>query len=325
MSAVHLAGLDLNLLRVFEALVEEESVTRAGARLGLTPSAVSHALSRLRYALGDELFVRTPRGMRTTARAAELAPRVIDALRGLYEAFAPETFAPDQTDRRFTIEAGPYVCAVLLPELMSRVSAKAPSAVVRIRNSGGRALESLDAGRADLALGPFSRAPERFGCAVLFKERMVWALRADHPLTREPLTVEGLGAQSLVVLSLPVDSDVSMGGRVEAGPDRRVLWDDVAVGAALSAVGRAPRIALEVPDAHTALAVAARTDMAAFVPRRMVLALEMRGLVLFDPPEATPLSEFAAFWRQDRDTPALTWLREEIIGAVAALQETLRG
>jgi DNA-binding transcriptional LysR family regulator len=325
MNTVHLAALDLNLLRVFEALTEEESVTRAAQRLGLTPSAVSHALSRLRYALGDDLFVRTPRGMRPTTRAAEIAPRVIDALRGLYDAFAPEQFAPGETDRRFTLEAGPYVSAVLVPEVMRRVSAKAPGATVRIRNSLGRALENLDAGRADLALGPLTRAPERFGRALLFKERMVWAVRADHPLTKTALTLEGIGALPRVVLSVPVDGDAARGTRLETGIEPRVVWDDAAVGRALAVIGRAPRIALEAPDAQTALAVVARTDMAAFVPRRLVLAHRLQGLALFDPPGARPVADMAMFWRKDRDAPALSWLREEIIASAAALQEAAPG
>ena len=77
---VHFDALDLNLLRVFEALIEERSATRAGARLGLTQSAISHALNRLRYVLKDELFVRGPDGMQPTERAAEIAPRLRQGL-----------------------------------------------------------------------------------------------------------------------------------------------------------------------------------------------------------------------------------------------------
>jgi len=88
-------ALDLNLLRVFEALVEERSVTRAGARLGLTQSAISHALNRLRYVLKDELFVRGPDGMQPTERAAEIAPRLRQGLLQLQLALAPTEFIPE--------------------------------------------------------------------------------------------------------------------------------------------------------------------------------------------------------------------------------------
>ena len=76
MKKVHLNALDLNLLRVFDALHEERSVTRAGARLGLTQSAISHALNRLRHLFADELFIRSVDGMQPTAHAAEIGPRV---------------------------------------------------------------------------------------------------------------------------------------------------------------------------------------------------------------------------------------------------------
>ena len=77
---MHIASLDLNLLRVFDVLLEERSVTRAGARLGLTPSAVSHALSRLRYQMGDELFRRDAQGMQPTRKALEIGPNLHAAL-----------------------------------------------------------------------------------------------------------------------------------------------------------------------------------------------------------------------------------------------------
>src|ERR1700753_1210286 len=94
-------NLDLNLLRVFDVLLEERNVTRAGARLGLTQSAVSHALNRLRYALNDELFVRGPRGMHPTARAAEIGPQVRAALVQLQAAVTPADFSPITSERRF--------------------------------------------------------------------------------------------------------------------------------------------------------------------------------------------------------------------------------
>src|ERR1700761_1711255 len=103
MPDVHFSTLDLNLLRVFDALAEEGSVTRAGARLGLTQSAISHALGRLRYALQDELFVRGPEGMRPTARAQEIAPRLREGLHRLQLALAPAEFDPAQAERRVAI------------------------------------------------------------------------------------------------------------------------------------------------------------------------------------------------------------------------------
>src|SRR5713101_7437882 len=108
MNSVHFHTLDLNLLRVFDALIEERSVTRAGERLGLSQSAISHALNRLRYVLHDELFVRVSDGMRPTPRASEIAPRLREGLLQLQLALDPADFLPERTDRRFTVACTEY-------------------------------------------------------------------------------------------------------------------------------------------------------------------------------------------------------------------------
>src|SRR3954471_7529548 len=103
LNEIHLARADLNLLVVFEAVLAEQHVGRAAARLGLTPSAVSHGLGRLRQLLHDPLFVRTPKGVVRTARAAELADPIADILarmRSVLSTAAP--FAPRTSTRRFT-------------------------------------------------------------------------------------------------------------------------------------------------------------------------------------------------------------------------------
>src|SRR5580765_1082764 len=113
MSDANFGQLDLNLLRVFDALAEERSVTRAGERLGLTQSAVSHALNRLRYALEDELFLRGPDGMTPTPRAAEIWPELRRGLSQLQHSLAPTEFAPEQAERTFHITASAYLGEIL--------------------------------------------------------------------------------------------------------------------------------------------------------------------------------------------------------------------
>src|SRR6201990_1641521 len=110
-------NIDLNLLRVFYVLLEERSVTRTGARLGLTQSMFSHALTSLRYILSDELFVRGPAGMQPTRRAVEMGPQVHAALNQLSAALAPSDFDPATSERRFTVVAGAYASAILAPPM----------------------------------------------------------------------------------------------------------------------------------------------------------------------------------------------------------------
>src|SRR5215813_2443551 len=101
--ATSLNRLDLNLLRVFDAVMEERSVLRAGQRICLSQSAVSHALARLRDMLGDELFIRTAVGMQPTGRALAMAPLVREAWKSLEAAIEPPKFEPRTSARRFTI------------------------------------------------------------------------------------------------------------------------------------------------------------------------------------------------------------------------------
>src|SRR3569833_1290582 len=161
-------NLDLNLLRIFDVVLEERSVTRAGARLGLTQSAVSHALNRLRYTLGDELFVRGPAGMQPTPRASEIAPRIRAGLAQLQAALAPAEFDPAQSNRCFVIAAGAYVASVLMPAVAARIEAEAPHASIRLRNLEGPIGEELDTGRCDLAITMFGRTPARFATERVF-------------------------------------------------------------------------------------------------------------------------------------------------------------
>src|SRR5262249_15978735 len=205
MNYVHFNSLDLNLLRVFDALIEERSVTRAGERLGLSQSAISHALNRLRYVLNDELFVRMPDGMRPTVRAAEIAPRLREGLLQLQLALGPAEFDPARTERRFTIACTEYAGTILIPALIARLRALAPNAELSIRPSNMGVAESLLAGRVDLAIGSFRRVPEPFVYEPLFRETRVWVLSADHPAARDELTLRRLAppAQLIVPATRP--------------------------------------------------------------------------------------------------------------------------
>src|SRR4051812_31423486 len=173
---------DLNLLRVFDVLLEERNVTRAGARLGLTQSAVSHALNRLRYALNDELFIRGPSGMQPTPRALEMGPQVHAALNQLQAALSFPDFDPATSERRFTVAAGSYACGVLAPPLVGRLSREAPLAELVILERAGDAMERLDARRIDFLVGGVQAAPERFAREPILNETMSWVVARDHPL-----------------------------------------------------------------------------------------------------------------------------------------------
>ena len=129
-------AFDLNLLIVFEALMQDGSVTRAGKRLGMSQPAMSHALNRLRYLLKDQLFIRTPKGMVPTPRAEQLALPLRHALAQMQRALEPETFAPTKANRRFSIAINNYAAIVMAAPLVDAVSAAAPLVQLDLRPSG---------------------------------------------------------------------------------------------------------------------------------------------------------------------------------------------
>src|SRR6266481_386724 len=129
-------AFDLNLPIAFDAVMQERSVTRAGGRIGLSQPAVSHALSRLRHMLKDELFVRTPEGMVPTPRAEQLAEPLRRALSDMQFALEPETFVPSEASRRFVIALNNYAAVVLASPLLTAVTDVAPRLRLDLRPTG---------------------------------------------------------------------------------------------------------------------------------------------------------------------------------------------
>src|SRR2546422_8633016 len=162
-------AFDLNLLVVFDGVMHERSVTRAGKRLGLSQPALSHALNRLRYLLKDQLFIRTPQGMVPTPRAEQLALPLRQALADMQRALEPEAFVPAQANRRFSIAINNYAAIVLAAPLVAAVSAAAPLVQLDLRPSGTlNVFDLLDNGGPDIAIGTFDHVRGRvWGAAPL--------------------------------------------------------------------------------------------------------------------------------------------------------------
>lgn len=315
-------NLDLNLLRVFDVLLEERSVTRAGARLGLTQSAVSHALNRLRYGLDDELFVRGPAGMQPTPRAVEMGPQVHAALNQLLAALAPSDFDPATSERRFAVITGAYASAILAPAVAGRLADAAPQAELMIAELALDVLERLDARRADFLVGSVLAAPDRFARETLLTETLVWVVRNGHPAFQGgPVSMETLVSTPHVVVAR------NLPGLIEEGGERRPFvsrasWEDAgAFEAALASRRLTRRVGVTVPDTYTALAVASRTDMAALMPRRLAMLSAQGGRVqLIEPPYDSPSVDVSLLYLKERlAEPAIDWMRDLIVTVAAGL------
>jgi len=308
-------NLDLNLLRVLDVMLEERSVTRAGARLGLTQSAVSHALNRLRYVLNDELFLRGPAGMQPTPRAVEMGPQVHAALNQLQTALAPPDFDPATSERRFSIVSSAYANAILVPPVVGRLAEAAPHVELFIADLASDVLERMDARRIDFMIGGVLAAPERFARETIFTEALAWVVRADHPLAkRNQIDLEALVSTPHVVISR------SPPGMADEGADRRTFvnrasWEDAgAFAAALTAAGLTRRVGVTVPDTYSALVVASRTDMATLLPRRLALLSAQSGkIMLIEPPYESPTVDVNLLYLRERlAEPAIAWMRDVI-------------
>ena len=294
--------MDLNLLRVFDTLVEVRNVTRAAGKLGLTQSAVSHALRRLRDTLDDPLFVRAPGGLQPTARALEIAPGVREGLAQLRGALSPTEFVPETAQRRFTLAAGSYFCTLLIPALIARVRAAAPEVSLRIVPLGPELLSDLDEGGVDLALGAFTRIPSRLSSESLYREELVWIAAPGNPIAHAPFDADAFAAAPRLTISVGRPFDAL---RYDGTLERRLIAE----------TGEAEPFALGgdaaiVYDGLTAIGIVARTDMIALVPRRFAERDDpARGVVTLDAPEEGGIDLMMLWHGKGDDDPGLGWLR----------------
>ena len=299
------AKIDLNLLRILDAVLEERSVTRASARLDLTQSAVSHALSRLRRELGDELFHRNAKGMQPTPRALEIAPALHAALSQMRRALSPVEFDPATSNRTFSLVADSSACAALVPALVVQMQATAPNVRLDVSENSPDLAQRLDAREVDFVLGAVSAAPDRFACEPLMREDMVWIVRAGHPLSRSKVTLEAIAAAPHVVVS---------GHHVASKPSMVTMrsgWEDLrAVDAELARKGLQRRIGVVTPDIYSARAIVIGSDMAALAPRRLALVWAQNNLVSLIEAYACPPAVVTLLYRRDRLAEApVAWMR----------------
>ncbi|HEY9215526.1 MAG TPA: LysR family transcriptional regulator [Ancylobacter sp.] len=315
---MHLRQIDLNLLYIFHQVMTYRSVSLASEELNLTASAVSHALTRLRQTLDDDLFVRGENGMVPTPRALKLAGPIQDALTLLGAALNTGPFVPSESNRVFRIAAGDFFCTVILPRLLARLAAVAPAIELRVvpvsRVDFRRQIESAS---VDLVIGWFDALPETLRSSRLMTERAALVVREGHPLLDGEVTQQRLLSYPHAVVELTgTDEMRSDGFQDDRGLVRRV-WIERAVLEGRAQGKSAPRVAVTVPY-FTALAPLVRaSDMVATLPARLArLALTEGGLVLLDlaldPTEVTMEMVYRA---GDEADDGLTWLRGQLRAA----------
>ncbi|CAO4148466.1 PCP degradation transcriptional activation protein [Methylorubrum aminovorans] len=300
-----IASFDLNLLKAFDALYAERHVTRAGLRIGLSQSAMSGTLTRLREVLGDELFVRTPSGMRPTARADDLAGPVADALRLVRGALQADGFEPATAERAFTVAMSDYAAFVLLPPLLARLGVEAPGIDLRVRGMFGRgeAVELLDSGEANLAVGVPVEASARILTRPLLREGFACVARRGHPAFADGVDLEAFVAVPHLLVSPEGDG----AGLV----DRK-----------LAELGLKRRVVLGLPQFLVAPFIVAESDLVATLAARVArrCADVGVGIAVHEPPVVLPDWPLALMWHRRADAHAATaWLRDVIAEVAAAV------
>ncbi|MBX3603718.1 MAG: LysR family transcriptional regulator [Piscinibacter sp.] len=295
--------LDLNLLRVYDAVMIEGSITRAAERLSMTQPAVSNALRRFRESIGEDLLTRAPRGVRSTAYGEVLWPQVNAALGQLRDALEPGDYDPRQDERVFRLTLPDAIAAALLPPLMARLTELGARARLEVRPLLDRdPRPALTDGDVDFAVGFFPEvvaalAAQGDGAPLrhrrLAEGRYVCAMRRQHPLAGRPLTLDEFCAAGHVL--------VSFSGRAHGFVDQ-----------ALASVGRHRRIALTVNQFFTAAHVVRDCDLLTVLPDGFLPLTGLQAdLVVADLPIEPGRVRVDALWhvRHDRSAPH-RWLVE---------------
>ena len=315
MKKIQLRNVDLNLLYLFSVLHEERSVSLTAERLFLTPSAVSHALGRLRRMVGDELFKRSGGSMTPTARANDIAERLRVILPQLREAIVPADFDPATTSRGFAIATLPYLTSVFLPSFADAFHRSAANGRLDIRMLDGRTADDIDGGAVDVALGNFRRTPQNLVTEDLFSEENVWVTRRGS-LAGRKLTLARLAELphvDVVFGSLLRTSVNSYDAR--DGLERLVMQNSlVGVEAAFAAVGHRRDVRWTAPDSLTALRIVAAADAIALVPMSVgYLYADQLGLTVHRAPyKSAPLVIQMLYHVDYSRRPAISWLLKSL-------------
>ncbi|MEL6280521.1 MAG: LysR family transcriptional regulator [Pseudomonadota bacterium] len=301
------AGLDLNLLRVFDAVYRERNATRAARRVGLSQPAVSNALSRLRAQLGDELFHRAPEGLRPTARADALAEPVRAALGLIEDALEGPEFLPALTRRTFRVASVDYAVAVLMPRVAARLAREAPNSRLVVLPSIGRTLDLLDDGEIDVGLLIRSAPPERFEAEPILRDEYVVVMRPTHPLAEAEMTLAAYAEWPHLLMSPTAE--------VRGVVDER-----------LAKQGLTRRVAMVVTQFPSAPPILEATDMIHTCPRRIADIYAKRfGLAIRPTPFDTHrgAGPVSMIWRRRLgESAATSWFRKILLEEAATVLES---
>jgi DNA-binding transcriptional LysR family regulator len=309
MHGVHLSAIDVNLLVALRALLETGNVTLAARRLGLSPSATSHALARLRSLLGDPLLVRAGRKLVLTPRATALAEPLGRALEALETALLPqEALDPRSLERAFRVETTDHVQFVLLRALDARARARSPGVDIYLQSLQRETFARLREGAIDLAISVYDEVDADLEKETLFDDRLVTVVRRGHPALRRRMTLARFAALDHLLVA-PNGSPTGLVDRLlaEHGLRRRVA--------------RTSSTFLDIAF------LVAETDYVVSLPETVARPLvDELGLAIVRLPLQLPSFTHSMIWhRRTTNEPAHAWFRALVAEAVSDIRATARG
>jgi DNA-binding transcriptional LysR family regulator len=286
--------IDLNLLAVFQEVYRERQISSAAKRLGLSQSAVSNALARLRRAFGDELFVRTASGMQPTPLAAQMAEPIGVAMAQVSLALNQRSrFDPATSHRRFVLAMTDVGEIYFMPALIERCRVAAPLVEISSVRAGMlNVKEAMEGGRVDLAVGPFEDISEAMYQRQLFRQPYVTMFRKGHPLGRGKVDL----ARFVAAEHMLVDAHESPYDRING---------------LLARAGIGPNVRFRVPHFTAVPYMVATSDLVVTVPQKLAERAALPfGLAWIAPPLELPALQTNVFWhRRYNQDPGNQWLR----------------
>jgi DNA-binding transcriptional LysR family regulator len=302
---LNIRSVDLNLLPVFEAVYEEQSLSQAARRLAMTQSAVSHAVTRLRAVFRDELFVRHSRGVVPTPTADRVYAKLRSALGAVREAVTEvRGFDPKTSARRFFLAIPHPLGPMIMLRLRERFAEIAPKIDVAA-STRSRPIDldrALREGRVDAAIDWLEPRGGQFNTKVLFEDALVAVARGGHPVFRRPVSLKVLREGKFVHLRPRVEGEHP----VPAIREWKHLNLDVA---------------LEVSEILEIFMVVSQSDLFGLIPRSMEkVARNTLGLRALGVSTKTPTVPIKLIWHASRDAdPAHAFLRKELGTTAAAI------
>ncbi|GAA5218167.1 LysR family transcriptional regulator [Corallincola platygyrae] len=287
---------ELNLLMIFDAIMTEGSITRAADRLALTQPAVSNALSRMRAAWKDELFVKDGRNIQPTVYAQNLWTQIREPLKELEDAVDQNEFNPATAKRTFRLAVADAVVDVVWRPLRKIIEESAPGINIHaVPYTISNAESSLHDAEVDMVIGAQATASSVIRTEFLFNPCYACVMRLDHPLTKVPLTLERFAAADHLL--------VSLSGDVTGYTDQ-----------VLAQQGMKRRVAMSVNHFATVPALLKETDLIAVVPSTTIEQAMFNGeLAVMEPPiELAPAPVASAWHKRQENDKGLCWLRGHV-------------